>query len=191
MKNSNKTALIRNWLMEVESVSEEKEEGTGGQENTECEIVDLTEEDEVEGSYLHNKGEDREVDILRGPLDEVLCRCEVDLRRRDFITLSGSNYLNDNIITGYMKLIRDRNEAYKLPDVYACSTYLYSKLDWLGFEDGYRDMNGYRGFKKWITEDLRGKEMIFVPIQKDDHWSLIAVKPKTKLIEYFDSILGR
>ena len=52
-------------------------------------------------------------------------------------------------------------------------------------------MNGYRGMMKWITEDLRGKEMIFVPIQKDNHWSLIVVKPKTKSIEYFDSILGR
>ena len=71
------------------------------------------------------------MDILRGPLDEVLCRCEVDIRRRDFISLSGSNYVNDNIITGYMKLIRDRNEAYKLPEVYACSTYLHkSSVAW-------------------------------------------------------------
>ena len=30
MKNSNKTALLRNWLMKVESVSEEKEEGIVG-----------------------------------------------------------------------------------------------------------------------------------------------------------------
>merc|ERR1711874_441307 len=105
--------------------------------------------------------------------------------RRDFISLSGSNYVNDHIITGYMKLIRDRNEAYKLPEVYACSTYLYTKLHLLGFEQGSRDM------KNWIKEDLRRKEMIFVPIQKNDHWSLIAVKPKTKVIEYFDSILGR
>ena len=42
-----------------------------------------------------------------------------------------------------------------------------------------------------VTEDLREKEMIFVPIQKYDHWSLIVVKPKTKSIEYFDSIWGR
>ncbi|MEL7079400.1 MAG: Ulp1 family isopeptidase, partial [Cyanobacteria bacterium J06582_2] len=191
MERSIETALLRNWLKKGEPASKKvthykkQEDGTEGQGNKEGKIIDLTEEDEVKDPHPHKKGEDRVVDILRGPLDEVLCKCEVDITRRDFISLSGSNYVNDHIITGYMKLIRDRNEAYKLPEVYACSTYLYTKLHWLGFEQGSRDM------KNWIKEDLRRKEMIFVPIQKDDHWSLIAVKPKTKVIEYFDSILGR
>ena len=55
---------------------------------------------------------------------------------------------------------------------------MYQKLDCLGLEQGSRDM------KNWIKEDLRRKEMVFVPIQKADHWSLIVVNPKTKLIEY-------
>ena len=190
-ERSIETALLRNWLKKAESVSKkdthhkkQKEDGTEGQGNKESELVDLTEEEDEESQDLHKKGEDRVVDILSGPPDEVLCRCEVDLKRTDFISLSGRNYLNDNIITGYMKLIRDRNEAYKLPEVYACSTYMYQKLDCLGLEQGSRDMNN------WIKEDLRSKEMVFVPIQKADHWSLIVVKPKTKLIEYFDSIWG-
>ena len=192
MERSIETALLMDWLKKAEPVSKkdthykkQKEDGTEGQGNKEGKIIDLTEEDEVKDPHPHKRGEDRVVDILGGPLDEVLCRCEVDIRRRDFISLSGSNYVNDHIITGYMKLIRDRNEAFKLPEVYACSTYLYTKLQCLGLEQGSRDM------KNWIKEDLRRKEMIFIPIQKDDHWSLIVVKPKTKLIEYFDSILGR
>ena len=190
-EGNTKMMVLGNWLKKIEPGKKEdihyknlKEEGTEAQGNKECKVIDLTEEEEMDGPSLHS-GVEGEVDILRGSLDEVLCRHEVAITRADFISLSGRNYVNDNIITGYMELIRDRNRAYKLPDVYACSTFLFSKLEWLGFEQGRRDM------KDWIKEDLREKEIIFVPIEKDDHWSLIAVKTRTKTVEYFDSILGR
>ena len=63
MERSIETALLRNWLKKAESVSKkdthhkkQKEDGTEGQGNKESEIVDLTEEDEVEGPYLQKRG---------------------------------------------------------------------------------------------------------------------------------------
>ena len=96
IERSIETALLRNWLKKAESVKKDthhkkqKEDGTEGQGNKESEIVDLTEEEDEESPNLHKKEEDRVVDILSGPLNEVLCRCEVDLKRMDFISLSHS-----------------------------------------------------------------------------------------------------
>ena len=74
MERSIKTALLRNWLKRAESISKkdihhkkQKEDGTEGQGNKESEIVDLTEEDEVEGPCLQKKGGGRSSGYSKGP----------------------------------------------------------------------------------------------------------------------------
>ena len=124
-------------------------------------------------------------DIGRGNGDEVLSRHGHTLRRRDYRSLSGSNYLNDQIIDQYLKHIEERNRADpSLPKVYASTTFLYTKLERLGLDEGMKDT------RKWHAEDLRENQLLFFPIHKQHHWSLIAVDTRTKTIDYLDSIQG-
>ena len=105
----------------------------------------------------------------------------MDLRRRDFQSLSGSRYLYDTIIDGYLKLIRERNEAdSSLPGIFTCITHLYTSTV----------AKGLRHTERWVKEDLRMKDLIFFPIHNEKlvHWSLIAVETSTKIVNYFDSL---
>ena len=127
------------------------------------------------------QGNIEKVDIRKGRPNEVL-NVRLDLRRWDFQTLCGSEYLNDRIINEYLRLIQERNEAdSSLPKVYACCSQLYTMIGWRGLEE---TMNVYR------RDDLRMKELIFFPIHNDQlfHWSLIVVETSTKVVYYFDSI---
>ena len=60
------------------------------------------------------------VDIRRGPIDDVLSK-QLNLKQRDFQTLSGTEFLNDRIIDEYMRLIWERNQVnFSLRVVYTC-----------------------------------------------------------------------
>ena len=76
-------------------------------------------------------------------------------------------------------MIKERN-----PGIAVLTVYLFQKLDALGLDDGYADT------RSWIHEDLREKEMIFVPILKNDHFSLIYINTKEATVHYLDSIIG-
>ena len=127
------------------------------------------------------QGNIEKVDIKKGPSNEML-NVQLDLRRWDFQSLCGSEYLNDRIIDVYFRLIQERNEAdLSLPKVYACSSHLYTGIVLRGLE---------ATSKLHRRNDLRMKELIFVPIHNDQlfHWSLIVVETSTKVVYYFDSI---
>ena len=119
-----------------------------------------------------------------GPPDDILSRNGLHLRRRDYRSLSGRNYLNDQIMNEYFTLIRWRNASDKLSSIFTLSTHYFTKLD-INFDDGYIDV------VKWIKEDLTDKDTILVPIHQVDHWSLVAVEMSEKRVLYYDSIRGR
>ena len=123
------------------------------------------------------------VDIRRGPVDEVLSSKRMNLKRRDFQTLSGTEFLNDRIIDKYMKLIRERNRAdSSLPVVYTCMTHLYTGIS----------LKGLDHTETWVKKDLRTVDLILIPIHEERkvHWSLIVVETCTKTVNYFDSLPG-
>ena len=124
-------------------------------------------------------------DIRRGKGKEVISKHGFGLTRRDYRSLSGTNYLNDRIIDQYLKHIAERNQADPdLPKVYASTTFLYTKLDLRGMDQGMKETSD------WFKEDLREKQLIFFPIHKLHHWSLIVVDTATKVINYLDSLEG-
>ena len=47
--------------------------------------------------------------LTEGPPDYILCSHFLQIKRRDFRSLAGNNYLNDKIIDQYLELIRQRN----------------------------------------------------------------------------------
>ena len=48
----------------------------------------------------------------------------------------------------------------------------------------------YKQTRDWLNEDLRKKETILIPICKHDHWTLVHIDTKQKVVYYFDSIIG-
>ena len=122
--------------------------------------------------------------IMAGDGQEVLARHGLQLRRKDFRSLQWTNWLNDKIIEGYMELIKKRSDEAENSAVEVMSTFLYTKLINRGVELGSKET------ENWIKEDLRDKDLVFFPIHEKDHWSLILVKPRSREIEYFDSLRG-
>ena len=102
------------------------------------------------------------------------------VRRRDLKSLYKRNYLNDTIVDEYLLMIKARNPE----GIAVMNTYFYQKFDRLPFEEAYEDT------RSWIKEDLRKKESIFIPVCKDDHWRLIHIDTKQKVVSYLDSIVG-
>merc|ERR1712240_483190 len=122
----------------------------------------------------------RKVDIRRGPSEEKL-NARLDLKRWDFRTLLDAEYVNDEIINGYMRLVKERNEADpNLPAIGASTSFRYLAIQ----------ERGLKYALKWCKEDFQGKELILFPIHNAQisHWSLVIVEISTKTVHYFNSI---
>ena len=123
--------------------------------------------------------------INEGPDGEVLARHGLHLNRGDMKSLQGQNYLNDKIIDEYLRLVQQRNESHPdLPKVKACTTFLYTQLKTFGLTEGCKRT------RRWIKEDLTKKDFILFPIHNHDHWSLVVVEIRGRVVHYLDSING-
>lgn len=116
------------------------------------------------------------------PSDEALVDIDgVSLLRKDFQTLQGLNWLNDEIINAYMSLIvmRGRKSGYK--KVYAFNTFFYPKL---------KD-SGYNSIRRWTRKvDIFTYDLILVPVHLGNHWCLAFINFIDKTISYYDSLGG-
>jgi len=102
---------------------------------------------------------------------------------KDIDTLSGLNWLNDEIINFYMQMIVARSEGNKenFRPVYAFSTFFYPRL----MDDGYSAV------RRWTKKvDLFSFSLVLVPVHLGMHWCLAAVDMDAKSITYFDSMGG-
>ena len=164
-------------------IKQEKEKDSGAKEHqTDIGTVPFKHEDRTTEKMLRDKGR---TDIGNGPENEILANHWMSLSRGDFRTLQGRRYLNDKIIDSYIRLIQERSEANTdLPTVYGLTTFFYTQLSTFGLEEGRKRTQG------WIKSDLREKDLIFCPVHKQDHWTLIVVEVSTKSVHYLDSIVG-
>ena len=117
-----------------------------------------------------------------GPPDDVLSKHRIQMRRRDYRSLSGRNYLNDKIIDEYLTLIKERNEQGGLTSIYAFPSYVFPHL--------LQDFSHYEYVEEKIKTDLTLGGIVVIPIHYEDHWSLVTVHIEERKILYYDSILG-
>lgn len=121
--------------------------------------------------------------LIPYPPNEALV--EIDggnLLRKDFQTLQGLNWLNDEIINAYMSLmvLRGRKSGYK--KVYAFNTFFYPKL---------KD-SGYSSIRRWTRKvDIFTYDFILVPVHLGNHWCLAFINFIDKTISYYDSLGGQ
>ncbi|EWC47956.1 hypothetical protein DRE_02838 [Drechslerella stenobrocha 248] len=99
-------------------------------------------------------------------------------------TLSGSQWLNDEVINGYLNLIKDRTNADgKLHVIVLNSMFLTTLKD-----------SGYARVARWAKRAGAGGDKILqldsvvIPIHRNHHWTLGYINVKQKRFEYYDSL---
>lgn len=116
------------------------------------------------------------------PPTEVLVQIDgVDILRKDIRTLTGLNWLNDEIINAYLSLIVMRGKEAKRKKVYAFNTFFYPKI---------RE-SGYNSVKRWTRKvDIFSHDFLLAPIHLGNHWCLAVVNLIDRTISYYDSLGG-
>ena len=120
--------------------------------------------------------------LRKNPPGEVLTeKFNIQITRRDIATLSGLNWLNDEVINFYMNLLMERGRNDNYPSVYAFNTFFYPKLLKMGFS----------GIKRWTKKvDIFSHDLLLVPVHLGMHWCLATIDLTEKAIRYYDSMLG-
>ena len=108
---------------------------------------------------------------------------KIQITVKDLDTLSGLNWLNDEIINFYMQMIVSRSADSQggLPATYAFNTFFYSRLMEKGFS----------AVKRWTKKvDLFSYSVLLIPVHLGMHWCLAVVDVDRKNITYYDSMGG-
>lgn len=119
-----------------------------------------------------------------GPSGQLIVeKFNLRIHRRDLQTLSGLNWLNDEVINFYMNLLMQRSETRKdLPKVYATNTFFYPKLM----------QSGQAGLRRWTRKvDIFAHDLMVVPVHLGVHWCVSLVDLRGKRVAYLDSMGGR
>lgn len=117
---------------------------------------------------------------FKGPPNEVLVRkFNLNITRKDILTLAGLNWLNDEVINFYMNLIIERSTAGDYPKAHCFNTFFYPKL----LKDGPESL------KRWTRRiDVFSMDIICVPIHLGVHWCMSIIDFRNKSIRYYDSM---
>ncbi|WKY00578.1 hypothetical protein Q1695_014981 [Nippostrongylus brasiliensis] len=107
----------------------------------------------------------------------------IKLTRKDLTTLSGLDWLNDEVINFYLQLVCQRSSETKgLPKAYAFNTYFYTNIV----------SKGYASVKRWTRKvDIFAHDILLVPIHLSVHWCMAVVDLAEKRIDYYDSLMGK
>jgi hypothetical protein len=109
---------------------------------------------------------------------------------------SPSAWLNDQIVNGSLKQMVDHALALEGHDKTKPAKYWAANSNW--YDTVMRSTRG-DGITKWLGKrgvNLKGKnlleaELIFLPVCRGNHWTLVVVKPKERIIEYMDSLSNK
>jgi hypothetical protein len=116
----------------------------------------------------------------------------VDLTAGDMTRLRPGQWLNDEIVNAYLKLVITEGNARhnikpgQAPKFHAFNSFFYGNLA----------SKGYAGVSRWAKKaKLEGKnllnaESILIPVNQNLHWTLLVITPAARQIEYFDSFSG-
>jgi len=188
-KQRNKILELRKKLIDIENERNKNSlaEASGDRLRLELEglILDIPKEKPESFPHLPEKALELVSNAWnkRLPLDEVFADSgSVKITRKDLLTLSGLDWLNDEVINFYLNLICKRAEAdTDLPSVYAFQTFFYTTLS----------QRGYAGVKRWTRKvDVFAYDIWLIPVHLQVHWCMAVVNLPEKKIEYYDSMLG-
>uniref|UniRef100_A0A7S3V8R4 Ubiquitin-like protease family profile domain-containing protein n=1 Tax=Chaetoceros debilis TaxID=122233 RepID=A0A7S3V8R4_9STRA len=102
----------------------------------------------------------------------------VTVRGEDYERLEPYEFLNDSLIDFWMKWI-SRKEDPKTTDIHIFTTQFFTRLE----DDGPESVSSWTK-KKGI--DIFTKKFIFIPVNKDIHWSLVVIVNPGKLMNMYE-----
>jgi len=124
--------------------------------------------------------------------DEILAsRFSVDLTRRQLECLRPGEWLNDEVINFYFKLLQERTKAIKAsPQVWFANSFFWGKLA----GPGAKEYN-YKEVRRWTIKakvDIFALDYVIFPMNiGETHWAMGAIDIKAKGFRYFDSMTDR
>lgn len=154
----------------------------------------------LEGEYDHLAQVARELGAI--PSAGVV-KLSTTLTSHDFGTLlpqmfngDAKGWLNDNIINEYLELLVEavkhkenyvhvRGKGGSPPPVHAFKSQWFTSMK--------KDQDATARWARpanLTSEKLLGCNLVLIPICNHSHWRLIAIRPKERLIEYYDSLHG-
>lgn len=103
---------------------------------------------------------------------------DIKVTRADIISLRDSNWVSDQIIDYYMKLIEERAKQpnCSLPKVYAMNTSFHLKVQ----QKNYSDIS--------YKTDIFTFDLILVPVRFGNHWTLSVIDFRKRCIEQYNSL---
>lgn len=134
----------------------------------------------------------------RAPPNQVLTQTaeSVDLRRHDFLkVVPPTEWLNDEIVNGSLQwLDRYVNKAAGASEIrstkrvcLAMNSFFYKRLEDSGVQNTERALRRF-GVSKANFLNL---ETILMPICKNNHWTLLVVRPQKRTVSHMDSLNPR
>nr|CAB3265968.1 sentrin-specific protease 1 [Phallusia mammillata] len=121
--------------------------------------------------------------LIPFPPHQVLVEAfNISITREHMATLSGLNWLNDEVINFYMELIVERSKVTdNLPSAHAMNTFFYPKLS----------KQGYKSVRRWTKKvDIFSKSLVIFPVHLGVHWTLAIADFRCKELRYYDSMGG-
>jgi len=127
-----------------------------------------------------------------GSPDEVLAsRFSVNLTRRQLECLRPGEWLNDEVINFYFKLLQERSSNMQgAPSCWFTNSFFWPKLS------GNKNKEySYKEVRRWTTKakvDVFALDYIIFPMNiADTHWAVGAVDLKERGFRYFDSMTSK
>uniref|UniRef100_A0A7S1NSQ0 Ubiquitin-like protease family profile domain-containing protein n=1 Tax=Eutreptiella gymnastica TaxID=73025 RepID=A0A7S1NSQ0_9EUGL len=116
--------------------------------------------------------------------DEVLVKERVndepyELLRKDFRTLAGTTWLNDEVINKYVQLLKSRGTRPGFPRCYFFDSFFYTQLTSRGYKSVAR---------RTKKVDLFSMEKVIIPVHLSNHWTSAVINLRERRFEFYDSL---
>ncbi|XP_049826492.1 sentrin-specific protease 1-like isoform X2 [Aethina tumida] len=109
----------------------------------------------------------------------LMKKFSIKITGKDLRTITGSDWLSENIINFYMKLLSQRGKLEEWPSVFSMNTYFYPKIL----------RHGIYSVQRWSKRiDIFSYDMICIPINMRYSWGVAIIDFKNKSIKYYDSL---
>ncbi|RVD84953.1 uncharacterized protein DFL_003289 [Arthrobotrys flagrans] len=105
---------------------------------------------------------------------------------RNLNTLSGSQWLNDEVINSYIHLIKERANKDGVQRMITMNSMFISSLK----DHGYKRVARWAKRQGASGEQILGLKGVLIPIHRNFHWTLAFVNIEKKRFEYYDSLAG-
>eukprot|EP00698_Gefionella_okellyi_P003199 TRINITY_DN12991_c0_g1_i1.p1 TRINITY_DN12991_c0_g1~~TRINITY_DN12991_c0_g1_i1.p1 ORF type:complete len:586 (-),score=103.51 TRINITY_DN12991_c0_g1_i1:3-1760(-) len=171
---------IADHLARLESEKLAAKESNQVQKRIDMMYTPLTPAEREQVSFALEGGDDQELLVVTdgGEITREKMQCLIDLE-----------WLNDEVINVFLRLLRDRVDAdAALPRVHCFNTFFYAKL-----VDGPKGYD-FKAVSRWTTRakvDIFAQDKVIIPVHMGSHWCCAVIDMHKKRTEYYDSLSGR